>query len=200
VVCLDSVIQALQVSRIHAQRANCRESFVVGDLEGMPFRARSFDFIYSGGVLEHFENPRRALQEYFRVTRPSGLIIVSVPNLVGRNAAFGMKPLTALVFRGAKRGGRHVGIERNFSRRELEKVIQESGFRCLDISPTFFNTFDCLPCRPLRKLFSFIGVYRLYCRFLDALGRRFPGVAFGYSFMIALAQRPELAGEVAEFK
>jgi 2-polyprenyl-3-methyl-5-hydroxy-6-metoxy-1,4-benzoquinol methylase len=188
VVCLDHFVEALQISRIHAQRMNGTEDFVVGDLELMPFRERTFDCIYSGGVLEHFKNPRTALLEYLRVTKPKGVIIVSVPNLVGHNAMFGMKPLTELVLR----KGRWRGcIEQNFSARGFKKVIEESGFRCLDLSPTFFNAFDYSPFRYLRKVLSVIGIYHFCCRFLAAFGAKFPGIAFGYSFMIALAQRPE---------
>lgn len=181
-------MEAIQISRIHAERAHCTEGFVVGEIERMPFKERTFDLIYSGGVLEHFENARIALHEYLRLLRPGGVIIVSVPNLVGVNAMFGTKPLKGLVFRKSRRNGH---IEQDFSARQFRKVVQESGFRCLDISPTFFNTFDCFPFWPLGKLLSPLRIHRLCCKFLDAFGRRFPGIAFGYSFMIALAQRPE---------
>lgn len=188
VVCLDHLLEALQVSQIHAQRMHCTEHFVIGDLERMPFRDKTFNFIYSGGVLEHFENPRTALQEYLRVSKPNGVIIVSVPNLIGINAGFGMKPLTEVVF---IKGGKGGFIEQDFSARKFRKVIQESGFRCLDISPTFFNAFDYFPFRYLRKVLFGLGVYRFCCKSLDAFGRKFPGIAFGYSFMIAFAKRPE---------
>lgn len=188
VVCLDHLVEALQISRIHAQRTECDEHFVVGDLETMPFKEATFDFIYSGGVLEHFENSREALHDYFRVTKPNGVIIVSVPNLIGVNAMFGVKPLTELMFRKSRRSGY---LERDFSAGKFKGIIKESGFRCLDISPTFFNAFAHFPFRYLRKVLSRLGIYQFYCNFLYAFGRKFPGIAFGYSFMIALAHRPE---------
>ncbi len=186
-LCMDHLIEALQISRIHAQRSHCTEHYVVGDLERMPFKANTFDFIYSGGVLEHFHNPTKALREYFRVTKPNGVIIVSVPNLVGINALFGIKPLVELI----RKGNGNSPVENDFSERRFRKVIEDSGFRCLNISPTFFNTFNCFPFYYLRRALSLIGIYRLYCKLLDAFGRRFPAIAFGYSFMIALAQRPK---------
>jgi len=188
VVCLDHLVEAIQVSRIHAQRMNCAEHFATGDIETMPFKEKTFDLIYSGGVLEHFGNPTKALHEYLRVTKLNGVIIVSVPNLIGVNAVFGVKPLAELMFRKSRRSGH---LERDFSAGKFKGIIQESGFRCLDISPTFFNAFAHFPFRYLRRVLSRLGIYHLYCKFLDAFGRKFPGIAFGYSFMIAIAQRPE---------
>ena len=188
VVCLDYLPEALQISRIHAQRMQCAEHYAIGDLERMPFQEEMFDFIYSGGVLEHFINPQKALKEYFRITKPNGIIIVSVPNLIGVNAMFGIKPLTELAFRNRRTS--HY-IEQDFSAGKFRGIIRESGFRCLDISPTFFNTFDYFPFKHLRKVLLFPGIYRNYCRFLKLFGSKYPGIAFGYSFMIALAQRPE---------
>lgn len=188
VVCLDHVQEAVQISRIHVQRMQRDGDFVVGDLEKMPFKEKTFDFINSGGVLEHFADPRIGLREYLRVTKPNGVIIISVPNLIGVNATFGIKPLAEFVSRNRIKSSH---IEQDFSARELKKIIRDSGFRCLNISPTLFNTFDSFPFSYMRKVLSFLGIYRFYCRFLKASGRRFPGMAFGYSFMIALAQRPE---------
>jgi 2-polyprenyl-3-methyl-5-hydroxy-6-metoxy-1,4-benzoquinol methylase len=188
VICLDNSKEAIQVSRIHAERAVCQEHFVVGDLERMPFRDQKFDCIYSGGVLEHFVDPKPALREYFRVTKPQGVIIISVPNLVGLNAAFGLKPLLEPLL---KRNREAPYTEKDFSSKNFRKLIQQSGFECLDISPTFFNSFDLFPFRYMRGVLSFFRVYDLYCRLLQRLGKRFPGIAFGYSFMIAFAQRPE---------
>lgn len=188
VVCLDHLQEAVQISRIHVQRMQRDGDFVVGDLEKMPFKEKTFDFINSGGVLEHFADPRIGLREYFRITKPNGVVIISVPNLIGVNASFGIKPLAEFL------SGNRIKsslIERDFSGKRLRKIIRESGFRCLNVSPVLFNTFDSFPFKYMRKVLSFMRVYRFYCKFLQAFGRRFPGMAFGYSFMIALAQRPE---------
>jgi len=188
VICQDNIWEALQISRIYAQHVHCEEELVLGDIERMPFKEKTFDVLNSGGVLEHFENLQHVLREYFRVTKPGGAIIASVPNLIGLNAGFGMKPITERVFR---RGRRHGHIERDFSGREFKKILQESGFVCINISPTLFNIFDYFPFKYLRWVLSVLGVYNFYCKFLTRFGRKFPGIAFGYSFMIAFAQRPD---------
>ena len=188
VVCFDHFAEALMVSRIHVCRSQAAGHFAVGHLVRMPFKDKTFDCIYSGGVLEHFEDLASPLGDYFRVTKPKGLIVVSVPNLVGRNAMYGYKPLTEVF---ADRFRRSASIEQDFTAGRFRRAIEEAGFRCLDISPTFFNTFDQSPFRYVRTVLSAMGLYRPWCKLLYAFGRRFPGIAFGYSFMIALGERPE---------
>jgi ubiquinone/menaquinone biosynthesis C-methylase UbiE len=189
VICLDYYPEALEVSRIHAKRLNCDESFVAGDISRMPFQGESFDFIYSGGVLEHFENPRVALGEYLRVTRLNGVIIISVPNLVGVNARLGMRPLAEFVSK--RKRLKHGHIERYFGAREFREIIEQSGFECLDISPTFFNVFNYFPFKYIQRILYALGLDSVFRRALGSFGRKFPGIAFGYSFMIALARKSD---------
>jgi SAM-dependent methyltransferase len=52
----------------------------VGNVAVLPFRTGSFDVYYSGGVVEHFEaGAEPALREAWRVLRPKGRFLVSVP-------------------------------------------------------------------------------------------------------------------------
>lgn len=39
----------------------------------------TFDFVYSSHILEHLENPARALQNWWRVLKPGGYLILYVP-------------------------------------------------------------------------------------------------------------------------
>ena len=49
------------------------------DVHEMPFASESFDFVVCNAVLEHVENPARAIAELHRVLRPKGEIWVEVP-------------------------------------------------------------------------------------------------------------------------
>lgn len=54
--------------------------FVRGDLERLPFAARSVDGVASFQVIEHFADAGGYLAELARVLRPDGMALVSTPN------------------------------------------------------------------------------------------------------------------------
>jgi SAM-dependent methyltransferase len=52
----------------------------VGDIRRMPYPGDSFDAVISWGVIEHDEaGPGAALSEFYRIVKPGGVIIVTVP-------------------------------------------------------------------------------------------------------------------------
>jgi 2-polyprenyl-3-methyl-5-hydroxy-6-metoxy-1,4-benzoquinol methylase len=57
-----------------------------GDLERACYDAGRFDFVAAIEVLEHVGAPAAFLGELARVTRPSGLILITTPNLKGISA------------------------------------------------------------------------------------------------------------------
>lgn len=64
----------------HAQLADRGVRLLNGDLCRLPFADRSFDKVILAEVLEHLGDDRVGLAEAVRVTRPGGLILISVPN------------------------------------------------------------------------------------------------------------------------
>jgi SAM-dependent methyltransferase len=64
----------------HAQLADQAVPLLNGDLCCLPFADRSFDKVILAEVLEHLEDDRGGLAEAMRVTRPGGVIVISVPN------------------------------------------------------------------------------------------------------------------------
>lgn len=51
----------------------------VGDATAMPFASRSFHLLIASDVLEHIDEEEKALREWHRVLRPSGVLLVLVP-------------------------------------------------------------------------------------------------------------------------
>jgi 2-polyprenyl-3-methyl-5-hydroxy-6-metoxy-1,4-benzoquinol methylase len=53
------------------------------DVFATTFADASFDVVYSGGVIEHFEDPAPLVRLHARLLKPGGLAVITVPNLAG---------------------------------------------------------------------------------------------------------------------
>lgn len=62
------------------RRLGARATLVRGDGAVLPFRDGAFDRVLASEVLEHLPDPGAAVAEMARVTRPGGVIVLSVPN------------------------------------------------------------------------------------------------------------------------
>jgi len=70
-----------------SRRENGMHNFILGSADKkLPFRDGSFDIVFCGETIEHLTNARGALKELYRVCKPGGLIMVTVP-LDNRNDA-----------------------------------------------------------------------------------------------------------------
>ncbi|MCG3205117.1 MAG: Ubiquinone biosynthesis O-methyltransferase [Elusimicrobia bacterium] len=80
-------------------KPNCE--LIKADIERLPFERGLFDCVICSEVLEHVENPKLVIDEMFRVIKPQGLIVITVPNETLINwtkrivLAFGIKKLIA---------------------------------------------------------------------------------------------------------
>lgn len=64
------------------RRVGTMATVVEADARGLPFPDASFDYVYSHGVLHHSDEPRRIVEEIFRVLRPGGYFNVHVYALI----------------------------------------------------------------------------------------------------------------------
>jgi ubiquinone/menaquinone biosynthesis C-methylase UbiE len=53
---------------------------VRGDLSRLPFASEHFDIVISRSVIEHLDDPSKAFQEFWRVLRPGGRVVIVTPN------------------------------------------------------------------------------------------------------------------------
>jgi ubiquinone/menaquinone biosynthesis C-methylase UbiE len=56
------------------------DEFVVADCARLPFDDESFDLVYSNFVIEHLESPQAAFDEWQRVLRPHGSLVLLTSN------------------------------------------------------------------------------------------------------------------------
>lgn len=65
----------------------------------LPFADASFDIVYSANVLEHTENPLKALEEAVRVLRPGGILHAEMPNYLSYFEGHYLVPQPPLIWR-----------------------------------------------------------------------------------------------------
>ena len=54
--------------------------WVVGDAHPLPFRDASFDGLFAGELIEHLPDPAAGMDEFRRVLRPGGTLVLTTPN------------------------------------------------------------------------------------------------------------------------
>lgn len=54
---------------------------VRGNALSLPFQNESFDLVYSLGVVEHFPETDKAVEEHIRVLKPDGTVLITTPHL-----------------------------------------------------------------------------------------------------------------------
>jgi len=120
----------LDISRaaLNLAHTNCKNP-VLGSIFKIPFKDNIFDLVYNSGVIEHFKDPDNiaAIAEMARVTKPSGRVIIIVPNTLclwykaGKFVAVIMKNF-------------EFGYEEDYSPKRLINAVQRAG---LEIEMTF---------------------------------------------------------------
>lgn len=94
-----------------------------------PWPNESFDYVHINNVLEHEYDPRGALAAAARLLKPSGRLELTVPN-----GPVDLLPNRTLSRKwGRSVPTRHGGHLFFFSRRALEKILADCGFRVLAI-------------------------------------------------------------------
>lgn len=68
------------VRQAHGQLAQRAVCLLNGDLCRLPFADHTFDKVILAEVLEHLDDDRAGLAQAVRVTRPGGMLVISVPN------------------------------------------------------------------------------------------------------------------------
>jgi SAM-dependent methyltransferase len=77
-VAVDYSAPAIQLVRQSARAFGVSVRPVLADATCLGFADQTFDFILSGGLLEHFEDPKPALAEMVRILKPGGVVFAAV--------------------------------------------------------------------------------------------------------------------------
>ena len=108
-----------------------------GDVCNMPFADAQFDLVLATDIVEHVQNDRKALREIYRVLKPTGRAIITVPAF---NSLWGLQDDVA----------HH---QRRYSLDELVERLGESGFQVFQ--SFYFNFLLFIPIWGARQLIRF---------------------------------------------
>jgi len=148
---LDYAESSLTVVKREAVAAGVEIHLVCGDATEMPFKDACFDVLFHQGLMEHFREPSRLLDENRRVLKKEGVILVDVPQRYHIYTV--VKHLLILL------GKWFAGWETEYTVDSLEKLIASRGFRVESsygdwMVPGFFY-------RGLRYVLRQLGIARL---------------------------------------
>lgn len=117
----------------------------LGDAQKLPFQNNSFDIVTAFDTLEHVKNDQLALKEFYRVLRPGGFILITVPAL-------------PLIWSSHDIAHRHF---RRYRQSDIVKKVKESRLKPTRI--TYINSLLFLPAFLFRLsigIFNKLGVFK----------------------------------------
>jgi ubiquinone/menaquinone biosynthesis C-methylase UbiE len=121
------------IARANAEKANVQIDFRLGNASNMPFGDRTFDFLLCRAAFKNFSEPKRALEEMYRVLKPGGRALIidlrrdasreSINQTVNDMHLGGVNAIiTKLTFR-------FMLLKRAYTTPEFEAMIAQTGFR-----------------------------------------------------------------------
>lgn len=106
---------------IEAKKRLPRARLKVSDVEDkLPFPEEFFDIVVCNDVLEHLENPKRALENISKVLKKDGILYINTPNL---------NWLRKKIIGYADKKEHHISL---FSHQALFDLLTEVGFKTTD--------------------------------------------------------------------
>lgn len=97
--------------------------FLEDDLNNTRLPSDAFDFFVSLGVIEHFYDSKKMLDNLFKVTKKGGEGLISVPNIYSIHTV--TRPISKLL------GKWKIGYEKSFSPKQLKILVENSGFEVM---------------------------------------------------------------------
>lgn len=144
--CLDINKNILKVAEENFKKEGVEGQFVAGDGEKLPFPENHFDIIMSFGLLEHFENPSKAISEMVRVLKPGGLFFADIVpdrfsvqtfgNFFNGLASFSYWTIKGKPGMGLKKASRNFNplyLENSISYKKYLKIMEKAGLKNLQV-------------------------------------------------------------------
>jgi 2-polyprenyl-3-methyl-5-hydroxy-6-metoxy-1,4-benzoquinol methylase len=104
-------------------RVRCRCDAVVGTITAAGFASNSFDVVVSSEAVEHTPDPRQSVLELYRLVKPGGSLVLSMPNRLWQAP---VRVASALWLRP------YDGYENFLWPSQLRRVLEKAGARIVE--------------------------------------------------------------------
>jgi ubiquinone/menaquinone biosynthesis C-methylase UbiE len=132
IIGLDISQTLVRIAAENARKEGANVDFRLGNASAMPFADESFDFVYCSAAFKNFSEPINALNEMYRVLRPTGDALIVDLNRdcpVAEIEAFvklsGRSPIDAWM---TKWTFRHVLLKRAYTPQDFARMSEQSRF------------------------------------------------------------------------
>lgn len=145
-------------------------TLIHGDINRMPIKPGTIDYIYGGGVIEHFADTQHIITESYRLLRKNGVSFNTVPafNLWWLTRFYSNIPalpvlkqlfsFVQMTLLGGKVLQKFYGYELSFLPGQLRAMHHRAGFPTVEVGPFAFRpSLKVLPNEALRKLYLLIS-------------------------------------------
>ncbi len=139
IVGADFSISALRIARQRLQGRPARPvppMLAQADAQSLPFSTNSFDVVISCETIEHLRDPRAAVREMARVTRPGGLLYLTTPNYLN---LIGLYELYAKVRHPGGPSGLVQPLDRHYVFFQTRRVLRKAGWKILRTDGTVYQ-------------------------------------------------------------
>ena len=107
--------------------------YVIGDVQKLPYPQNTFDTVISLGVIEHFLNPDKVMNEMYRVLKTNGHLILMTPN----KYSFGILEKKIKILLKVWK----FGYQTEYSVNNLEEIANKYGFKVVSRNTELRKTF-----------------------------------------------------------
>lgn len=137
---VDISAEVLELAKKRAFENDLKEriEFKLGSVENMPFPDNSIDFLVSTISLHHWQDPVRAFNEFFRVLRENGTLLIFDFRRDTRKFFYGLlKFVTKVVIpKALKKIDEPIGsLQAGYTPTEIKQIISQTFFNNVVIEP-----------------------------------------------------------------
>ena len=135
---LSSEILELAKKKAVENKINEKIDFKIGSVENLPFPDKSVDFVLSTLSLHHWQDPKQAFKEVFRVLKDEGVILIFDFRRDARKFYYGfLKFVTKVVVpKALKKINEPLGsLKAGYVFSEISQIISQISFSNVDIKP-----------------------------------------------------------------